>query len=289
MLRSFNTACIAVAACTLIGLATVADAKTAKQLFSAKSTPSELAPDSYGSYAKGCLAGAVQLPETTSGWQAMRLSRNRNWGHPSVIRFIERLSTRVQDIGWPGLYVGDISQPRGGPMRSGHRSHQIGLDADIWLKRPLDRTLSRAEREKISSDVVVSGTTVNAKWTREHHQVLKAAASDPAVARIFVNSAIKQELCDAEPADADRNWLRKIRPWYGHDAHFHVRLTCPVGALGCVNQASIPAGDGCDATLAWWFSDEARNPKPKPGQKKKKRRAIRLADLPQACEAVLRK
>lgn len=289
MLRSFNTACIAVAACTLIGLATVADAKTAKQLFSAKSTSSELAPDSYGSYAKGCLAGAVQLPETTSGWQAMRLSRNRNWGHPSVIRFIERLSTRVQDIGWPGLYVGDISQPRGGPMRSGHRSHQIGLDADIWLKRPLDRTLSRAEREKISSDVVVSGTTVNAKWTREHHQVLKAAASDPAVARIFVNSAIKQELCDAEPADADRNWLRKIRPWYGHDAHFHVRLTCPVGALGCVNQASIPAGDGCDATLAWWFSDEARNPKPKPGQKKKKRRAIRLADLPQACEAVLRK
>lgn len=289
MLRSFYIACIAVGILSLTGLAIVADAKIAKQLFSAKSTPSELAPNAHGSYAKGCLAGAVQLPETAPGWQAMRLSRNRNWGHPSVIRFIERLSTRVQDIGWPGLYVGDISQPRGGPMRSGHRSHQIGLDADIWLKRPLDRTLSRAEREKISSDVVVSGTTVNAKWTREHHQVLKAAASDPAVARIFVNSAIKQELCDAEPADADRNWLRKIRPWYGHDAHFHVRLTCPVGALGCVNQASIPAGDGCDATLAWWFSDEARNPKPKPGQKKKKRRAIRLADLPQACEAVLRK
>lgn len=288
MLRSFNTACIVVAACTLIGLATVADAKTAKQLFSAKSTPSELAPDSYGSYAKGCLAGAVQLPETTSGWQAMRLSRNRNWGHPSVIRFIERLSTRVQDIGWPGLYVGDISQPRGGPMRSGHRSHQIGLDADIWLKRPLGRTLSRAEREKISSDVVVSGTAVNGKWTREHHQVLKAAASDPAVARIFVNSAIKQELCWSEPKDADRTWLRKIRPWFGHDSHFHVRLACPAGALGCENQAPIPAGDGCDATLAWWFSEEARNPKPKPGPKKK-RRAIRLADLPQACEAVLRK
>lgn len=278
--------CICATTGVLIGVAPVTEAKTAKQLFSAKNTPSELEPDSYGSYSKGCLAGAVQLPETSPSWQAMRLSRNRNWGHPSVIRFIERLSLRVQDVGWPGLYVGDISQPRGGPMRSGHRSHQIGLDADIWLKRPLERNLSRAEREKISSDVVVSGMSVNGKWTPEHHQVLKVAASDPAVARIFVNSAIKQELCDAEPADVDRTWLRKIRPWYGHNSHFHVRLNCPAGALGCANQAPIPAGDGCDETLAWWFSDEARNPKPKPGPKKP-RRALTLADLPMACEAVL--
>ena len=288
MLPSLRTVLTLFAIGALIGAASVADARTARQLFSAKGTPSKLEPNSHGSYSKGCLAGAVQLPETTPSWQAMRLSRNRNWGHPSVIRFIERLSLRVQDIGWPGLYVGDISQPRGGPMRSGHRSHQIGLDADIWLKRPLGRTLSRAEREKISSDVVVSGTRVNKKWTGEHREVLKAAASDPAVARIFVNSAIKQELCWSVPRDTDRTWLRKIRPWYGHDAHFHVRLNCPAGALDCVNQDPIPAGDGCDETLAWWFSDEARNPKPKPGQKKKKRRAIRMADLPLACEAVLK-
>ncbi|MGD1923748.1 MAG: penicillin-insensitive murein endopeptidase [Paracoccaceae bacterium] len=277
--------------CTALLLTSAADleAKTAKQLFGAKSTPSQLGPASHGSYAKGCLAGAEELPETAPGWQAMRLSRNRNWGHPSTIRFVERLSAQVRQIGWAGLYVGDISQPRGGPMRSGHRSHQIGLDADIWLKPPIGRTLSRAERERISSDVVVSGDSVNAKWTPTHHQVLKAAASDPAVARIFVHAAIKQELCWAEPKGTDRSWLRKIRPWYGHNAHFHVRLTCPVGEIGCVNQAPIPAGDGCDATLAWWFSDEAKNPKPKPGVKKKPRRAIRMADLPLACESVLQK
>ena len=264
--------------------------KTAKQLFSAKSTPSKLAPEPMGSYAKGCLAGAEQLPETAPGWQAMRLSRNRNWGHPTAIRFIERLSVEVQEVGWPGLYIGDISQPRGGPMRSGHRSHQMGLDIDIWLKKPSGKKLSRKARERISSDVVVSGTAVNSKWTREHHEVLKKAAKDPIVARIFVNSAIKQQLCWAEPKNTDRSWLRKIRPWYGHDAHFHVRLTCPAGALYCENQAPIPAGDGCDATLAWWFSDEARNPKPKPGAKKKKKRGpIRMADLPLACEAVLKK
>ncbi|MEM9060071.1 MAG: penicillin-insensitive murein endopeptidase [Pseudomonadota bacterium] len=272
----------------LAASAASADAKTAKQLFSAKSTPSQLAPASHGSYAKGCLAGALELPETAPGWQAMRLSRNRNWGHPSTIRFIERLSVKVQQIGWQGLYIGDISQPRGGPMRSGHRSHQIGLDADIWLKPPLGRTLSRSERERISSDVVVSGDSVNSKWTANHHQVLKAAASDPAVARIFVHAAIKQELCWAEPSGSDRSWLRKIRPWYGHNAHFHVRLTCPIGEIGCVNQAPIPAGDGCDATLAWWFSDEAKNPKPKPGQKKKPRRAIMMDDLPLACAGVLK-
>ncbi|MEM7211157.1 MAG: penicillin-insensitive murein endopeptidase [Pseudomonadota bacterium] len=289
MSRTARILSLSLVIAALGALPSAGEAKTAKRLFSAKSTPSQLAPEPLGSYAKGCLAGAEQLPETAPGWQAMRLSRNRNWGHPSAIRFIERLSVEVQDVGWPGLYIGDISQPRGGPMRSGHRSHQMGLDIDIWLKKPSGKTLSRRARERISSDVVVSGSSVNSKWTREHHGVLKKAAQDPIVARIFVNSAIKQELCWAEPRDVDRSWLRKIRPWYGHDAHFHVRLTCPAGALDCQNQDPIPAGDGCDATLAWWFSDEARNPKPKPGAKKKPRRAIMLADLPQTCAAVLRK
>ena len=132
---------------------------------------------------------------------------------------------------------------------------------------------------------VVSGTSVNRFWTPEHARVLKAAASDPGVARIFVNSAIKQALCWSEPQGAGRMWLRKIRPWYGHDAHFHVRLNCPEGAPGCVEQAPMPAGDGCDETLAWWFTDEARNPKP--SKTPKKRRALTLADLPEACRGVL--
>ena len=47
-----------------------------------------------------------------------------------AIEFIEDLSGFARRIGWQGLYIGDISQPRGGPMTSGHSSHQIGLDAD---------------------------------------------------------------------------------------------------------------------------------------------------------------
>lgn len=257
-----------------------ADAEPAKHVFGAQSTPAALEPAAYGEYANGCLAGAVELPETGPTWQAMRLSRNRNWGHPDAITFIERLSVDVRAHGWPGLYVGDISQPRGGPMRSGHRSHQMGLDIDIWLRRPARLDLTRAERERIGSPRTVSGTRVNTNWTSSHHQVLRTAAGDPGVVRIFVNAAIKQAMCEVEP---DGAWLRKIRPWWGHDAHFHVRLTCPEDSPGCVAQAPIPAGNGCDETLAWWFSDEALNPK----SSGKKRAALTLADLPVACARVI--
>ncbi len=218
----------------------------------------------------------------------MRLSRNRNWGHPDLIAFVARLGAKAQQIGWDGLLVGDLSQPRGGPMTSGHRSHQIGLDADIWMRPGYARELSRKEREDIGSFTVTTGDhmAVNNRWTPGHGEVLKAAASDPAVARIFVHAAIKDQLC--QTAGDDRAWLRKIRPWWGHNAHFHVRLACPEGARGCIDQAPPPAGDGCDATLSWWFSDEARNPKPDPNAPKKPaRRQLVLADLPQACEGVL--
>ena len=265
--------------------ASPAGAEPAKYLFGAKNAPADLAPAPVGSYAKGCLAGGTELPETGEGWQAMRLSRNRNWGHPEAIAFIERLSAKVRTIGWPGLYIGDISQPRGGPMRSGHRSHQIGLDIDIWLRRPSGKRLSRGQREKVGSPILTTGDGmgVTSGWTAEHHQVLKAAAGDPVVARIFVHAAIKQRMCVTEPDGPGRAWLRKIRPWYGHNAHFHVRLHCPLGAAGCTDQAPPPPGDGCGEALDWWFSEEARNPKPSGG----KRRELTLADLPSACADVL--
>jgi penicillin-insensitive murein DD-endopeptidase len=90
-------------------------------------------------------------PINGSTWQVMRLSRNRNWGHPKLIAFLESLASKGRRVGWNGLLVGDLSQPRGGPMLSGHNSHQVGLDADIWLTQMPDRTLSREEREFVSA------------------------------------------------------------------------------------------------------------------------------------------
>jgi len=64
----------------------------AKELFGRTSNASHHQPEAIGTYAKGCVAGAVQLAETGPTWQAMRLSRNRNWGHPEMISYIQRLS-----------------------------------------------------------------------------------------------------------------------------------------------------------------------------------------------------
>ena len=260
----------------------------AKQLFGAQRSASAHKPAPLGSYSKGCVAGAEQLPETGPTWQAMRLSRNRNWGHPEAIRFIERLSSKAARLpGWSGLYIGDISQPRGGPMLSGHRSHQIGLDIDIWMRPATDLRLTRQARENISSISMRrnQGAFVNSNWTGAHHALLKAAAKDKSVARIFVFPGAKVQMCRDEKGN--KAWLRKIRPWWGHHYHFHVRLACPRGARGCVDQDAPPPGDGC-AEAQQWVNNIIAPPPPDPNAPPpRKRREYVLADLPQACAQVL--
>ena len=260
----------------------------AKELFGAVGRPSAQAPESFGSYALGCIAGAAQLPETGPTWQAMRLSRNRTWGHPALVAFLERLSAAAaRQPGWAGLYIGDMSQPRGGPMTSGHASHQIGLDADIWLLPPARLDLSAAERETISSISMqrADGAYVNDSWTRSHMEVIKAAASDPAVARIFVFAGAKVQMC--KDATGDRAWLRKVRPWWGHHYHFHVRLACPAGDRACVDQAPPPPGDGCKEAEDWVariLNPPPPDPNAKPAPEKP---PLTLADLPAQCASVV--
>jgi penicillin-insensitive murein endopeptidase len=266
----------------------------AKKLFGTKSSGTSQAPDPFGSYAKGCIAGADELSETGPTWQAMRLSRNRNWGHPELVDMVKTLSRfAAQQPGWNGIYVGDMSQPRGGPMLTGHASHQIGLDADIWMLPPTSLSLTRQQREDISSISMrrANGAFVNGSWTRAHHEIMKAAAQDPRVSRIFVFPGAKVQMCDDERGD--RSYLRKIRPWYGHHYHFHVRLACPSGARGCVDQDPPPAGDGCDDAREWQsniISPQKAKPAPKPAKPApppKPKRELVLADLPAQCKAVL--
>jgi penicillin-insensitive murein endopeptidase len=264
------------------------DQRPAKLLFGPVATPSSHTPESFGSYAKGCLAGAVALPESGPTWQAMRLSRNRNWGQPVLVDFLEDLSRKAAaQPGWKGIYIGDMSQPRGGPMSSGHASHQIGLDADIWMLPATRLDLTRAERESLSSISMrrAAGAYVNDNWTRAHHEILKAAASDPRVARIFVFPGAKVQMCKDEKGD--KSWLRKIRPWWGHHYHFHVRLNCPKGDSSCVDQAPPPPGNGC-ADAQDWVNNILNPPPPDPNAKPAKPKPpITLATLPAQCSAVL--
>ena len=262
-------------------------ATPAKALFGRETRPSGGPPEAIGFYAKGCLAGGRALPVNGPSWQVMRLSRNRNWGHPRLIDFLESVSRRLrEEDAWPGFLVGDMAQPRGGPMITGHASHQVGLDADVWLTPMPDRELSRAEREEMSATNVVRADKLDvdySKWTPAHLALIRGVASRPEVQRIFVNPAIKKAIC--RDARGDRSWLSKVRPMYGHDYHFHIRLTCPPGAEECRPQEPPPAGDSCDASLAWWFSDQVLHPRPNPHYKPKP--PIRIADMPTDCRALL--
>jgi penicillin-insensitive murein endopeptidase len=260
----------------------------AKEIFGRKTTPAALGVQSIGFYAKGCLSGGEALPITGPTWQVMRLSRNRNWGNPELVALVERLSAKVNKVaGWPGLLIGDMSQPRGGPMLTGHASHQIGLDADIWLMPMPNRMLSRNEREMMSAVDMVAPNRLDIDpkvWTPRHLDVIRAAAQEPQVERIFVNAAIKKALC--REAKGDRRWLSKVRPMYGHNYHFHIRMKCPAGSEHCTPQTPPDDDPHCSAAdLAYWFSDAVLHPKP-PAKPPKPKPPLTLADLPAACRQV---
>jgi penicillin-insensitive murein endopeptidase len=264
-------------------LANPDDPKTpARELFGRKAKPAPLAARAIGYYTAGCLAGAVALPINGETWQVMRLSRNRHWGHPNLVKFLERLAAKAPNLGWRGLLVGDMAQPRGGPMLNGHWSHQVGLDADIWLTPMPERELTRQEREEMLATNVVADdwNDVNPQiWSPAHIAILKAAAKDKEVERVLVNPAIKKALC--RDVTADRGWLHKMRPVFGHNYHFHVRIRCPGDSPLCKAQKVAPDDEGCGKDLDWWFTDEARKPRggaPLP---------LKMSALPPACRQVL--
>ena len=261
----------------------------ARELFARKLLPAAMPTRVIGAYIKGCIAGAEQMPINGDTWQVMRLSRNRNWGHPDMIALLKRLSVKAhKDAGWPGILVGDMGQPRGGPALSGHASHQIGLDADIWLTPMPDQRLSREEREETSAVMMVRSDRLDVDsnvFTPGHLMVLRDAAQEPGVQRIFVNAAIKKALC--REAKGDRAWLSKIRPWWGHDYHFHIRIKCPAGSSQCEGQPEPAADEGCSAgDLAYWFNDSVLHPKPST-KPEKPRPPMTLAQLPADCRKVL--
>ncbi|SHJ05930.1 penicillin-insensitive murein endopeptidase [Wenxinia saemankumensis] len=276
------------AGATLAAMENLADSRVAKRLFGAMDSASQQTSEAIGFYSRGCAAGNIQLAETGPTWQAMRLSRNRNWGQPILVDFLQDLSAfAATQPGWAGLYIGDLSQPRGGPMLTGHASHQIGLDADIWMLPPDRLNLTPAERESLSSIRTDAnrGAAVNGAWSPAHAAILERAARDPRVERIFVFPAAKVWMC--ERATGDTSWLGKIRLLANHNYHFHVRLSCPAGDPSCEAQDPVPAGDGC-AEARQAVANILNPPPPDPNYVPPPPRGdVLMSDLPGQCLAVL--
>ncbi len=249
----------------------IATASAAQRDWSSVTEPVPGEPRIIGAHGAACLIGAVQLPPEGTGYQAVDLERNRHFGHPELVDYIERLGQRVDAAGIGPMLVGDMAQPRGGPMSYGHVSHQSGLDVDIWFRLDLPQ-LERSEREGIDQPILVdesTGELDQSKWTHRQAELIRLAAQDPRVTRIFVDGAVKRDLCEREWED--RSWLQRIRPWPFHDEHLHVRLRCPEDATDCVDQPAPPAGEGCTAIL----------PTPRPEAMSSPNRR-----LPAACNAV---
>jgi penicillin-insensitive murein endopeptidase len=293
--------------------------------FQSVRTPAAGAPLAIGDYSSGCVQGAAALPLDGPGYQVMHPARLRYFGHPELIDFIEKLGAGVQRKKLGVLLVGDLSQPRGGRASGGHASHQSGLDVDLWYwHSPAAATgpLSTAQREQTSARSVLDGKTsaVRAEWSHKVTELLRLTASDPRVERVFVHPIIKREQCEKVNASSKRGseatlaeggdpdglllapthpgraralpaarsaWLQKIRPWYGHDDHFHVRLGCPKDSPDCERQEAVPAGDGC-AELEWWFSEETKADREK-ARGRYQGKVVTPREPPALCREVLAK
>lgn len=228
----------------------------------------------------GCVQGAVALPLRGPGWLVVHPERHREFGLPVLATYLRKLASRARLEHWGLLGVGDLGQPRGGPLPSGHRSHQTGLDADVWYVSP---SLPISSGHALVAQAVVDLRTAKLlpAWNRGVARLIEAAASDAQVDRIFVHPAVKRALCRDNSRAGP--WLQRVRPWWGHHDHFHVRLRCPDENLDCQAAQPLPAGSGCDASLNWWFSEDASTSAAKRGPP-----GEGAPSMPDKCEAMLK-
>jgi penicillin-insensitive murein DD-endopeptidase len=239
-------------------------------------SPTTRAPQAIGGYSAGCIDGAVALGARGEGFRVVRPERHRLFGHPELVALIRDLGHHLHQLKLAPLAVGDLAQPRGGPAPTGHASHQTGLDVDLWFAFVKNAALSMVDAARKQP---------SAKFGAREVRLLELTAADARVDRIFVNPVLKRALCERTPEGGDRAWLHKLRPWWGHDDHFHVRLTCPADSPACVAQPPLPPGDGCDK-LDWWFDEKAQADR-EAGHQTYASKIGTAPELPEGCRALL--
>lgn len=207
--------------------------------------------ESIGSYNAGCLSGAKTLSLHTKGLIQMRPSREKYYGHSRLLVFLKDLGENFYNNQNKLLLIGDLSQPRGGPTINGHASHQTGLDVDIWFDFVSKRSeLTYMDLEHLPAAKYASANELK-NWNKDHEQLLLLVVMDERVDRVFVTPPIKKFFCQT---GLEEKYLKKIRPWWGHKDHVHVRLSCSSKDVSCHSQDEIESTD-CGENLDWWFGD----------------------------------
>jgi len=239
-------------------------------------------PEAFGFYSHGCLSGGVEVPVSGAFWEVVNASRHRNFAHPDTIAFLEKVGAWTFVHG--KLLLGDIAQPTGGPTSFGHASHQQGLDIDVRFgfapgvlspeaREAYPMTAVAMHYMEVKDDAFRLVNEITPDWHPVYGGLIRFSAQYPKVDRIFVSPPIKKELCSQFRVANGRggftypDWLRKVRPYYEHNAHFHVRLLCPVDSPGCEPQkpnapdVTDSTQVGCEgAEFAWWFESDPAKP-----------------------------
>lgn len=242
----------------------------------------------YGSYNLGCIDGAISMSDQGQTFQFQRWAKDRHYAHPILADYIFDLVKRAEQAGLPPLMFGDMSLPYGGPLGPGssHASHETGLDLDV----PFDFALPRKSLYDLQhpKDVyIVKGSKIQKNFTPAVVTLIKTAATDPRVDRIFVAPMIKKRMCqlfEGKGQPGEDSFLQKLRPWFGHQAHMHVRLKCPTDSPDCITQKPVPEGTGCGAEVDSWFlppPPQTTQTKPKPKKAK--------PELPQQCQLLFKR
>lgn len=251
MIKKSFRACAAAAAMLLAGLSCQANASA----------------EVIGSYSNGCLARPAVLKSESPYYQIARSYRERFYGHESLIAFLERYSKKMHGLGIDSVLIGDLSKNGGGRIPGTHASHQNGLDVDIPFQT---RRIPRKDLKNGNAEVLVGKDVkkVNAQFNKKYYLMIMTAARDPEVERIFVAPAIKLAVLDMAD-ESDLKALSKIRPWYGHTEHMHVRLACPKDSPDCERQPRPPvlSFEQARKEANSWFLPP---PPKKPGEHKKK-------------------
>ncbi|MDX1949745.1 MAG: penicillin-insensitive murein endopeptidase [Rickettsiales bacterium] len=244
--------------------------------------------ESIGTHNNGCMLYSAELSKNSQDYKLPRVERGHNYGHPEMVELLEDYSYRVKQMTGKELLIADISKKNGGPVFMLHSSHQTGLDADIWF------TLYDAKQNLSSEDIKTlqplnmadeKGKSVSSFWGSNQEDILKLFAQNDKVDRIFVNYNIKNYYCSKFK---NEDWQKKIRPWWGHNEHFHIRLKCPKNSEECISKGQEIKNDGCGSELAWWFSDEAKQPKSKKEAEAKLTEEQILERLPNRCKEILK-
>jgi penicillin-insensitive murein endopeptidase len=219
----------------------------ARDFFGSEARGSADAPEVIGFYSNGCVAGAQALPETGPTWQAMRLSRNRNWGHPEL----DRLCHGPQPAGRRHHIVERPLRGRHEPAarrpdaNSSHVSHQNGLDVDIWMLPARDLNLSVEARESLSS---ISMRSQRGAWIRQLDRGSRAGAA-PCRQRPTGRAHLRRHRRSRSGFAGTRPGTVTTSTGSGPSAATITISTCgsPVlpGRATCEEQEPPEPGDGC--------------------------------------------